>query len=119
MARLEDLLAAPTKWTVVDTQTNATATATKAASAGRNHYITGISFSADRAPTAPVAVQLKDGSTVIDEWEVPASAFSPVMFNFLRPILITTNTAATLTCGAGGTSVKVSLTLRGFTAQGA
>jgi len=118
MARSEDLLYAPSKWSVVDSQVAGACTATKAAStAGQRHFITGISISASAAPVSAMVAQLLDGVTVLDQWEIPAAAFSPIVLNFVRPFRGSANTLASLTLSTGGAGVTTSITLRGFTAS--
>lgn len=117
MASIEQLLAGPTKWTTIDSQTNATATATKAAVTGRCHYITGLTISANAAPAAAIEATLYDGTTAIDLFEIPASAFAPIVVNYKPPIKVTSGAATSIALGAGGAGVKTSVTLRGFTAS--
>lgn len=115
MARFEDKAFAPTQWTVVDSQTNATATATKAAVAGKQHFITGISFSMSAAPAAAVTVQVKDGSTVLDQFQIPAAAQAPLLSNYNPPLTITVGAAASITVGALGAGVVGTVVLKGKT----
>lgn len=110
------LLSAPSDTYDVDTQTAATATAELATpGAKRRWIITGVAYSADRAPTTALVVQVKDGSTVIRQYEVSLNAFSPQEHNFTRGLRCGLNNAASITCGTGGASVKVTLCICGFT----
>lgn len=118
MARIEDLAFAPTAWTVVDSKTNATATATKAAASGKQHFITGISFSASAAPVAAVTVQVKDGDTVLDQFQIPAAAQAPLVHNYMPPLQITSGNAATITVAALGSAVVGTVVLKGKTFNG-
>ena len=118
MARFEDKAFAPTQWTVVDSQTNATATATKAAVSGKQHFITGVSFSMSAAPAASVTVQVKDGSTVLDQFQIPGgagTAQAPLVHNYYPPLQITSGNAATITVGALGATVVGTVVLKGKT----
>ena len=114
MARLEDVAYAPIEWSVVASGTNATATATKAAAAGVQHFVMGISVSFSGAPSAALTVTLKDGTTVIDQWEVPAGAQSPLPFNFTRPFRITSGNLTELGIPAAGVGIKATAVLKGF-----
>ncbi len=113
MPRFEDSAFAPTQWTVVASQTNATATATKAADATKQHYLTGISFSMSAAPAAPVTVQVKDGTTVLDQFQIPAAAQAPLILNYVPPLAITPGNLAEITVGALGAGVVGTVVLKG------
>lgn len=115
MPRFEDKAFAPTTWTVVDSKTNATATATQAAAAGKQHFITGISFSMSAQPVGPVTLQVKDGATVIDQFQIPAAAQAPLIHNYHPPLQITAGAAAEITVGALGSAVVGTVVLKGKT----
>lgn len=86
MAGMEVLLASPIEWSVRATGTNATVTASKAAAGiGFRHYIFGLSFSCSAAPASPQEIQLRKdaGATVLDGWEIPATAIAPIVINYL------------------------------------
>ncbi|MFZ9446117.1 MAG: hypothetical protein ACO277_08205 [Ilumatobacteraceae bacterium] len=115
MPRFEDKAFAPTTWTVVNSQTNATATATQAAVTGKQHFVTGISFSMSAAPAAAVTVQVRDGATVIDQFQIPAAAQAPLIHNYHPPLEITSGNLASITVGALGTGVVGTVVLKGKT----
>lgn len=115
MARFEDKSFAPTQWTVVASQTNATATATKTADAAKQHFITGISFSMSAQPAAAVTVQVRDGATVLDQFQIPAAAQAPLVHNYTPPLAITNGAAASITVGALGSGVVGTVVLKGKT----
>lgn len=115
MPRFEDKAFAPTTWSVVASQTNATATATQAGVTGKQHFITGISFSMSAQPVSAVTVQVKDGSTVIDQFQIPAAAQAPFVHNYYPPMQITADNAASITVGALGTSIVGTVVLKGKT----
>jgi hypothetical protein len=115
MPRFEDAALAPTQWTVVDSQTNATATATQAAVAGKQHFITGISFSMSAAPAAAVAVQVRQGTTVLDQFQIPAAAQAPLIHNYTPPLAITPGQSANITVGALGSGVVGTVVVKGKT----
>jgi hypothetical protein len=115
MPRFEDKSFAPTQWTVVTSQTNATATATRNAVTGKQHFITGISFSMSAAPAAAVTVQVRDGVTVLDQFQIPAAAQAPLVHNYHPPLTITSGAAASITVGALGTGVVGTVVLKGKT----
>ena len=115
MRRFEDRAFAPTTWTVVASQTNATATATRAATAAKQHFITGITFSMSAAPAAAVTVQVLDGATVLDQFQVPAAAQAPMVHNYHPPLQLTTGNSASITVGALGAGVVGTVVLKGKT----
>lgn len=115
MPRFEDSAFAPTTWTVVASQTNATATATQAAVAGKQHFLTGISFSMSAAPATAITVQVKDGTTVIDQFQIPAAAQAPFVHNYTPPLEVTAGAAASITVGALGSGVVGTVVLKGKT----
>lgn len=117
MPRSEDLLYAPSKWTVVASGTNTTVTATQAAPAGKQrNYIVGVSISASAAPAAPVTVQIREaaGSVVHDQFVIPAVAFAPIVINYVRPIEIGQGQNCDVTLPALGSGVVGTVTVRGF-----
>lgn len=119
MPRFEDAAFAPTTWTVVNSQTNATATATRAATAGSQHFVTGISFSMSAAPAGAVTVQVLDGATVLDQFQIPAAAQAPLIHNYNPPLRITAGNATSITVGALGTGVIGTVVLKGKTFKAA
>lgn len=105
------------QWAVIATQnTNVAATATKAAG-GTNlrHFITGYSISCSAAPSATVSVTVTNGGTTVEQIEIPAAAFTPVVVNFLAPVAADANTAVAITCPAVGGTTRSTVCLRGFT----
>lgn len=114
MARIEAAMGSAT-WFVVGTATGGTASATKAASAKNRHYLTGLSISMSAAPAAAVTATLSDGATVIDQFEIPATAQAPMVVNFPRAYQCSPNAAVTLSVPSLGGGVKCSVAIRGFT----
>lgn len=106
------------RWTAVDSQENAIATATKAGTAGIVHCLTGFSFSANSQPTTVLTIQVKSGDTVLDEYRIPAEVMSPVVVNYNYPIECTSGEAASVSVGAAGVGVVTSVSLRGFSIMG-
>jgi hypothetical protein len=105
-----------TQWTEVATQnTNVAATATHAGVAGQRHFITGYSVSSSAAPAAAVSVTIKTASTTLEQVELPAAAFAPIVVNFSSPIRGGINEAITITCPAVGGTTRSTVTVRGFT----
>lgn len=112
--RLEDLLCKPIQWSPQDTKVNAVATATWPGVAGKQHFICGISISASAQPTAAVTVTIKDGSNVLDQWEIPAAQFAPIVHNYTRPFVCSNGGDAIVTVGAMGSGVRGTAVLKGF-----
>jgi hypothetical protein len=115
MPRFQDIALAPTTWTVVASQTNATATATQAAVTGKQHFITGISFSMSAAPAAAVTVQVRQGATVLDQFQIPAAAQAPLIHNYTPALQLAAGTEASITVGALGAGVVGTVVLKGKT----
>lgn len=104
-----------TDWAVSASQTNATATATKAAVANARHYITSITISASAAPATAVQATMAGGGACICPLEIPAASFSPVSINFDPPLRGDINTAANISLPALGASVTGTVVIRGYT----
>lgn len=99
-------------WSVTDLQTEAIATATKAAEVGKSHYVT-LAISCMESG-APQRVQLKDGTTVLASWH--AGPVSPPTI-FIPPLKITQGALVSLNIAAGAASVDGMVTLFGFTEE--
>ena len=107
MPRAEDLLFSPTKWTVVASGTNAIVTATRSApAANMRNYIVGISISASGTPATAITAQVRkaSGGTILDQFQIPAVAFAPIVINYVRPI----------DCGNADCGITGTVVLRGF-----
>jgi hypothetical protein len=117
MPRSEDLLFAPSKFTVVASGTNTTVTAAQAAPFGKQrNYIAAISVSASAAPATTVSVQVREaaGTIIHDRFELPAAAFAPIVINYVRPIEIGQGANCDVTMPALGAGVVGTVVLRGF-----
>ncbi len=106
------ILSPPSPWSVTDLQTAAIATATKAAEAGKSHYVT-MAIAGMESGTAQ-RVQLKDGTTVLATWY--ASQDTPPLY-FDPPLKITQAALVSLNIAAGAASVDGMVTLFGFTEE--
>lgn len=115
-ASANELLAAQAEWTVVtDGSANATATATRAAVAGKVHYITGVSISANATVSTAAAATITSGATTKDKVQIPAAALAPIHKEYGYPIKCASGEAAAVSVGALGASVSATVTIRGFT----
>lgn len=107
------------QWVATDTETNATCTATQAANGSTQvklrHMIYGYTFSFSGGTPAAGTIQIKDGSTVLDQIEVSVLQAGPLQFDYKYPLPCRPGNAATITCGDLGANVKVTLMLRGRT----
>ncbi len=99
-------------WSVTDLQTAGIATATKAAEAGKSHYVTMALASMESG--AAKRVQLKDGTTVLATWYATFGA-PPVPFD--PPLKITQAALVSLNIAAGEASVDGMVSLFGFTEE--
>lgn len=97
-------------WIETDNQTNALATATRAAIVDQSHFITGVSGSFSAA-AAGITLILKEGSTEKARWHV-TNQFSE---DFGSPIQLDPNNAANLELAAGGATIDGSVNLKGYT----
>lgn len=118
MARSEDLLFSPAKWTIVATGTNTTVTALRAASQpGKRNYIVAVSISASTTPATAVTARIRSpgGGTTLDQFEIPAAAFAPIVINYVRPLEGADASSCDVTLPALGPGVTGTVVLRGFT----
>lgn len=105
-----------TQWTVVDTQTNVTATATKAAVPGQRHYITGYSVSVRGTTPAVGTFEVRSAANVKERLELAAAQLPPILVACDdAPIECGLNEAATATVGAMGASQTATVTVKGYT----
>lgn len=101
----------------VATATNAAATATFAGVTRQAYLITGVTISASGTPAAAVSVTIKDGTTVIEQIEIPAATFAPVRINYNRPLEITIGATVAALLPALGAGIKGTISLHGFAVQ--
>lgn len=100
-------------WTVTATATNALATATKAAVAGKRHYLTAVVASYGAA-TAAGLLQVKKGSTVILEHYLKDTL--PFVLDLSKtPIETDENEAVSAELAAGGVGAVGKVNLVGRT----
>lgn len=103
----------PAGWNEYDSATNATATATRAAAAGKNHVIYSASGSFSGSIATPVLMQIKDGSTVIwEDYIYDAKVMMPI---FPRGLRITEGAACSAVLAAGGIGIVGKVNLHGAT----
>jgi hypothetical protein len=115
MARTEDLMSKPATFKVVASGINSSLSAEQDANPDQTIYITGVSISASGAPDQAVTAYIYDGTTVIDQFEIPAAAFSPIVPNYGRaPLRCTPGENAKVTLPALGVSVTGTVVLKGF-----
>lgn len=99
-------------WSVTATATNALATATKGAVAGKVHHITDVVVSFGAAAGAGL-LQVKDGVTVILEQYVKDTV--PVVIPLRTPLNGTVGNAVSAELGAGGAGAIGKVNLVGWT----
>lgn len=102
----------PGGWSVTANATNATATASKAASANSTsaHYVSSISGSFSAA-AAGILMVLKQETTEIGRWYVT----NQLHINLSVPIKAPENTAVSVELSAGGAAVVGAVTIAGYT----
>lgn len=112
----------PTAWTVVANDTAKAVTATKTGIAvaspkpAQRHVVTGFSLSVDQITTASAKFQIKDGTTVIFQYEIPIGWYGPFDVELKHPYACAQGANAVATCAATlGTGVVCSVVLRGMT----
>ena len=96
---------------------------TKAAEAGKTHFVTFITASTDRKEPdigttegGAIKIRLLDGATVIWEaWVSDLTGNNPAHFSFPAPIQLTEGYAATVQSAMVGATDQVSVTFGGFT----
>lgn len=100
-----------TEWIEIANADNATATATRAAEAGKTHYITGITGGFTVAAAGKL-LTLNDDVTAI--FNLPIHDSGGVMFS--KPVEITAGNAASAALAAGGVAGTVGhVALMGYT----
>lgn len=98
-------------WSITATADNLAATVTRAAEAGKSHYITGLAGSFSAA-VAGRLLTLADGGTTIGNFYV----HNQLALSFEKPIKLTANSAAALSLAASGTVGQIgAVTLMGYT----
>lgn len=113
MADAGALLASPSTLAAQTSTTNAINTITVTGKTGLSIYILGITISATAAPAAAVEVDVKDGTTIILPFQIPANAFAPIVLGFgSQPVKITKGANASLVIPALGSGVISSGSLR-------
>lgn len=118
MPARERFLGGVQEWRETSSATNGAVTATRAAEAGKKHYITGFSASASTAISAAgVVLQIRQngGATVRREFLVPNAAIAPIIYEFKQVLEIPANTNVDITMSALGTGVVGRVELVGFT----
>lgn len=105
------------QWSETATAVAGTATATRAAVAGRRHYITSMSYSANGAVAAATTVEIRSGSTVLARFQVPPAAFAPVALNFDAPLACAQGEAASIVAGSFGAGISGSVNIHGYSTQ--
>jgi hypothetical protein len=104
-----------TQWSPIDTQTNATATATRAALSGARHYITGYSVSVRGTTPAVGTFEVRSGANVLVRLELPAAQMAPIDVYLDFPIECNINESAVATVGAMGATQTATVSVRGYT----
>ena len=122
-AAVESYPTGATPWTSTDVSAANTAkTITKAAVAGKSHYITAIEVStkgADAASDIDVVLNEDNAGTPVAKWQEVIGTYavsgSRCGIVFAKPIKLTAGKTADLVVDAGGASVVTVLNLQGFT----
>lgn len=108
---------APTdQFALTSVNNNSVCTATLAAATGWTWYVTGYSLSLSAAAGAAVSATVKNGTggTVIEQLEIPAATIAPIVVNLNRPLKLTTDLAAEISCPAVGGVTRCTVSIRGF-----
>lgn len=101
-----------------DSAANAAQTLTKAAEAGRRHYVTGFEVvTSGGTAAADIVIDIQDGAARL--WRTVIGAGAPrgerIGAIFFVPLRCSENSAARLVVGAGGTGVVTTANLCGYT----
>lgn len=96
--------------------TNSVATATKAAAAGKQYVVTGISACFTTSPAAaPVLVTINSGTTAIQKFSVPAAGSLDINFNDNNEIVANDGELVEAVLSAGVTAAAVgNVSIRGY-----
>lgn len=113
----EEFIGGTEEWRETATATNGVATATHAAEAGKNHYVTGFSISASATVAVSVLAEIRQngGATTRRAFVIPNAAIAPIIYEFKRVLKIPTNQSVDITLPALGASVVGRVELLGFT----
>lgn len=100
---------------LIDTQTNATATATVAARPNLAFYITRVVLSAGGAIAASVAAEIRSGATPLLRITLPTGIIAPVVLDFdQRPLEVPRNTVPSVVLPALGAGIPGTVSVLGF-----
>lgn len=103
-------------WTLIDTATATALNAVLAAVQGVQHVLEHVTLSYSAA-TAVATLQVKDGSTVIWQAEIPAAA-GPFIFDFSKcPLRATTGASLSVIVGSAGGAVVQTISAIGYSSQ--
>lgn len=112
----ERALFGPPSWAEMDTETNATVTATKAGVASKQHLMFKVVYSFSGAPATALELDIKDGASVIARFQIPASLTAPVPLDFgMRPMRATAGNDLVATIGAAGSGIVCTVWFEGDT----
>lgn len=117
MAPREEYIGGEQEWRETANATNAAATATRAAEAGKCHYITGFSISASGTIAASVVAEIRQngGATSRRAFQIPNAAIPPIIYEFKRVIKVPVGLDADITLPALGAAIVGRVELVGFT----
>lgn len=97
--------------------TAGTATATVTASTtGKAHCLTLLLLSLDTVSSAIITITLTSGAVALGVFTLPVGAVGPVAIPFARPLQGGSNADLKAVVSTGGTGVKATVNLYGFTA---
>lgn len=118
MATLNTLLAGVEQWRETASADNGAATATHAAVTNKRHFVSGFSISASAAFAGLKTAKIRQngGATTRREFQIPAAAFAPIIYEFKRPLEIPRGEDVDITLDASGTAGVVGrVEIVGFT----
>lgn len=112
-----DILAVVTTVTRSVSGANAALSASVAGVANQRHMVSGFTISFSGGPDTGVTVTVTSGATVLDEFEIPATAADdqqPIHVEFYKAIRGGTGEAITLACDAAGVGNTITGVLRTY-----
>lgn len=108
----------PAEWQVTPaTAVAGVVTATRAAEPGRKHYITSVTISGSGVVAATVSAQVRNtaGGVIMDQVEIPATAFPPIQLSYDSPLECPLGASADVTMPSLGAGIRGTVSMQGYT----
>lgn len=119
MADLNSRALKSPEWSIIDTDTNATVTATKSAVAHKQHMITRVVVSFSAVVAAAATISVKRGTTDLELVNVGVLTTEPIILDYgNRPLVGDIDEAVSVVVTAGGSNVIGTVVMQGLSFSG-